>query len=612
MDQSYPLATKLKLCTITCIVMLFLAMLPQINLWLVRGSHWNGAYVSATGDEVIYSAYLNAIIVGRARKNDPFAGKDSTPGAPLPESTFSIQFMPAYAIALVAQVFGVSASTAMIFLAGTAALFASLSVFWMLDAITNNGRLAAAGTLFVLCLAGLTSGTGLVGVVLRNPLAAPILPFLRRYQPAAAFPLFFVFLSLVWTSLRSQVTRRAGIAMSGATAVFIILVFSYIYLWTAAAAWLICISLLWLYFRPADRRRVLFVLILIGSAACFALLPYFYLISRRSPHMDDTQALILTHRPDLFWSAEIAGMFAMLILRVVTWRRQITWSDPRVLCAASLAVLPLVTLNQQVITGKSLQPHHFAYFVVDYCVLLSVVICVQLYCTHISRRRLLWISALFVAWALTETGLTAHLASVPLAVRRDEIVPVFLRLKKLSEEDGTVEGLRVNGRAPVTVFSPVMEVSGTLPTWTSQATLLDMRGLDFGSASFTDRKQFFYLHLYYSVINPSLLDQALRDKGADLQMNFYARSVMWGYHRVIPELGYKSQVITDQEIDREVQDYQNYLNSFSLNEVMKRPLTYAIIPAQGNFDFINLDRWYERDAGERVGDYVLYRLKLRP
>jgi hypothetical protein len=45
--------------------------------------------------------------------------------------------------------------------------------------------------------------------------------------------------------------------------------------------------------------------------------------------------------------------------------------------------------------------------------------------------------------------------------------------------------------------------------------------------------------------------------------------------------------------------------------VIERPLTYAVIPADINFDFSNIDRWYERDAGERAGAYVLYRLKVR-
>ncbi len=46
-------------------------------------------------------------------------------------------------------------------------------------------------------------------------------------------------------------------------------------------------------------------------------------------------------------------------------------------------------------------------------------------------------------------------------------------------------------------------------------------------------------------------------------------------------------------------------------EALKRPITYAVIPIEGSFDFSNLDRWYERDVGERVGTYTLYRLKLR-
>ncbi len=33
-------------------------------------------------------------------------------------------------------------------------------------------------------------------------------------------------------------------------------------------------------------------------------------------------------------------------------------------------------------------------------------------------------------------------------------------------------------------------------------------------------------------------------------------------------------------------------------------MTYAVIPADVNFDFANLDRWYESDAGERVGLFI--------
>src|SRR5262245_16782816 len=114
MNQTSSGSAKWKLCAAICLAMTFLSLLPEINLWIARGREWNGAYASATGDEVIYSAYLNALINGRPRKNDPFAGRDSTLGSPLPESSFSIQFIPPYAISFLARAFNASASTSMI------------------------------------------------------------------------------------------------------------------------------------------------------------------------------------------------------------------------------------------------------------------------------------------------------------------------------------------------------------------------------------------------------------------------------------------------------------------------------------------------------------------
>jgi hypothetical protein len=56
-----------------CSAMVLLSLLPQLHLWLVRGRDWNGGYVSPQGDELLYSAYINALIDGRTRKNDPLA-----------------------------------------------------------------------------------------------------------------------------------------------------------------------------------------------------------------------------------------------------------------------------------------------------------------------------------------------------------------------------------------------------------------------------------------------------------------------------------------------------------------------------------------------------------
>jgi hypothetical protein len=602
-------ASKWKWCVLPSIAMVLLSLLPQIHLWIVRGSDWNGAYVSPQGDEVLYSAYINALMEGRTRKNDPFGGKDNSASVPLAESTFSIQFVPAYTISLLARTFHASASTAFIALNAVAALLASLSVFWLLNRIAGDDRLAAAGTLFVLCLGGALGSYGVFGTFI--DIAVPALPFLRRYQPAAAFPLFFVFQVLVWRALTSQDKR--GIRLWAPLAGFTLasLIFSYLYLWTAAAAWLACLGVLWLYFRPFERRRTMALLTTIGAVAAVALVPYLYLLSDRGTTLDEQQTLISTHRPDLLRVHEILGAVILLVLVIGILRRRIVRAEPRLIYAASLAMLPFVVFNQQIVTGKTMQVFHFEIFAINYSTTVGLLIMVTLLWKPVPRRWLIWMAALSVSWGLIVVGLPARVAFVPLAVANDRSIPVLLRLKELSKEDGTIADLRSKGQASALVFSPSVELIRLLPTWTSQGTLLDIGGLDFGSVTKEERKRFLYTHLYYSNAQTETLRKVLNAMPDDTGLDIYARSVIFGHDRVTPALSLHFKPIQQNEVEQEVLTYQTYANSFSREEALKRPIAYAVIPVAGNFDFSNLDRWYERDAGERVGDYTLYQLKMR-
>jgi hypothetical protein len=201
---------------------------------------------------------------------------------------------------------------------------------------------------------------------------------------------------------------------------------------------------------------------------------------------------------------------------------------------------------------------------------------------------------------------------VPAAIARDEIVPVFMRLRDLSKVDGTIADLGARGRTSTLVFSPDVSLTKWLPTWTSQGTLLDQTGVDCGAATFDQRKEFFFLHLYYSKVDAESLSQALTGALNPPRKELTsAATVLFGYGRVFTELGSQSKGIQEDEIKREVNAYRMYVLSFTREEALKRPIGYAIVAAADNFDFSNIDQWYDRDVGERIGDYVLYRLKLR-
>jgi hypothetical protein len=74
----------------------------------------------------------------------------------------------------------------------------------------------------------------------------------------------------------------------------------------------------------------------------------------------------------------------------------------------------------------------------------------------------------------------------------------------------------------------------------------------------------------------------------------------------------QAKPITSEEIALQVADYENYYASFTRDRAVKHILSYVVVPSTAGPNLSNLDRWYQRDQGEQVGDYILYRVQLRP
>jgi hypothetical protein len=246
----------------------------------------------------------------------------------------------------------------------------------------------------------------------------------------------------------------------------------------------------------------------------------------------------------------------------------------------------------------------------NYAVLVGVVIAVALLRGPVPQRLLILVATLSLVWGAIEVGLPARLTFVPLAINNERMIPVLLRLNELSKADGTFADLRTANKPSPLVFSPYIAVNSWLPTWTSQGTLLDIGGLDLGHVSPAERKEFLYMHLYYARVDGSALRKPFEGTATDVGLK-YARAAIFGHERIIPGLNLHFEPIKQEEIEQAIREYQTYVDSFSREQAVKRPLAYAVVLAEDKFDFTNLDRWYERDNGERVGDYVLYQLKLR-
>jgi hypothetical protein len=602
--------TKLRwrLGVLAGIAMLILALYPQLNLWVTRGSAWNGAYAYNDIDEVAYAAYLQALIDGRPRRNDPFIGRDDAPNARQPESLFSIQFIPPYAIALFARPLGINASWAMIITGALAAFATALALFWLLGMVTKDDRIAATGALMVLCLGTLACAQGAIIQLTGRGLAYPYLPFLRRYLPALPFPVFFVFCALVWRSLKNESRRAFYLSAAGAGVAFAVLVYSYFYLWTTAAAWLACFAALLLIAKPDGWKRDFKALAITGAIAILALLPYAMLLANRATTMDSVQLLTLTRTPDLLRPPTIIGMLVLAILVYGVKRGRLEWRNKQTLFAAAFALTPLLVFNQQIVTGRSLQPIHYEVFIVNYVAAFAVILTAALIwgtnTNAIAKRKLtsrvlLILALVTFGWGVIEADITTHVVDEQNIIRDDAML-VGRRLRELAREWEAA-----GGEKPGVVFSPNLIQGDDLPTLAPQGVLWARHLHIFSGTTWEESKERFYQHLYYTGLNAGWLEAELNDG------NYVVVIALFGWGRHHDRLTVNATPLTPEEIAAEVDHYAQYTASFNRERAASPLLSAVVTHTDGEPDLTNLDRWYERDAGERLGKFMLYRLKRR-
>ena len=594
------------------IAMMFVALFPQIHFMGHRGREWHGANAITHPDEVAYSAYLASLVRGNPRRYDPYTGRGEQSEAP--ESLFSIQMVPAYSVALPSRWLGLSAPAAFMILPALCALAASLAIFWFIALVTHDERFSAAAVLGILGFGTLIAGQGIARHVLNLNYLIPLwisnrvsppslyhLPFLRLYQPAVAFPLFFLLCGLVWLALTCPAQRYAISAAAGAGLVFVLLVFSYFYLWTAAAAWLGCLCALWLLVNGSERKRTMMVIAIILAFAAAGLGAYLRMLSHRAATVDAAQALMLTHRPDPFRVPEIVVLCVLAVLGAGLWRRILRARDPVVLLAASFALTVLIVFNQQIITGRSLQPIHYQWFIANYCALTAVALTAALWWRSESRRlltnsRLALIAIVALLFAFGEVWLAASVSwDYNLAV--DEGKPVADRLAQYGQADGPPT-------VPVALMAD-FRLADRLPTDAPQAVLWAPRMLVFPGVTEAENRERFLQQLYYLGYD---------EKKFWAELDHPDWSFLAGilpYQRLSPVVSGSNAPVTPEELRAQVTSYLEYSRTFNRVRAASPTLSYLVVHAEKQPDYANLDRWYERDAGERIGNFILYRLKLR-
>lgn len=567
---------RLRWALLAALLMAIITSIPQIHLWYIRGSEWNGSCAYMDTDELEYAAYTNALKDGRPRRSNPYTGNDQS-GA---ESYFSLQFFPAYVVAFAARLLNLRIDTVYIILLPLATIATVLVVWWFLLELTAKPLLAIVGAICVISL-GTAAAHSPLQVFESFGTGYDPFPFLRRYSPAVPFPIFLLSSLFIWRAL----TRKlAWGVLSGVG--FIILVYSYFFLWSALAAWFFTILVLWFIARPSDRVKTLKLSGLLIVFGAIGLTPYLWSVMHRPKSMDRGQILELTHAPDLFRGPEIYGAIIICLLLYHFRARVREWADPRVLFTASFALAPFIVFNQQIITGRSLQPFHYEEFTANYWVVIAAFIALGMK-RYISKRVIIYLASGGIGVAVLLGVLNSRIMESS-NVRLDQVREVGL---KLDQENSS--GV---------VFASDRYLTHSISVYSRMPVLWARYLYLFSNIDFTEQKQRYYQHLYYSEVDPTHYVNMLRE-------DFTTRLAVFGAERANPVLTANHHPITDADVANAALEYEQFTKSFDSTFAFTPLLSYAVVSPDDKLS--NIDKWYERDAGEKFGEFVIYRLKPR-
>jgi hypothetical protein len=557
---------------LAALTMAVLSLVPQLDLRLRRGADYQGAYAYAHYDEDFYAAYLNSLILGRPRRSDPLVDNTNHPNAssaPV-ESFFSIQFLTPGVLVTLSRLFRLNAPQVLIVYPPLLALAAAAVLFLLLREITSDAKLSALGAFFILCFGALAGRDGKMVHLLDYQVWYAGFPFLRRYHPGIGLPLFFVFVVLIWRTATKQDRSAVGTSIAAGVC-FALLVFSHLFVWTAALAWVVIFTLLWFFTQANGRASFARHLAIAGVPSVAAIAAYGALISGMASNTAMGQGLEHLRAPDLIRGPEMSGIaLLVLIILGVRWSRIGSWRDPRVILALSFVLLPLAVFNQQVITGYSLQPFHFEIFITNYVVLTGAVLVFALFLKRPLSTKALWgLFFITLAWGITEIRYST-IRERERNLARDAFVPVATRLISLHGADRKKRGV---------VFSPDTYV------------VADNIG------------ERFFQYLHYGGVSAERLAEKLKAN------NFVETCALFGYERSTRHLTRNFTPVTPPEIDSKTQKYEVFIASREQQMMGNPDLDYVIVPNSVPFDYSAIDRWYQRDSGENLGAYSLFRLQ---
>jgi len=276
--------------------------------------------------------------------------------------------------------------------------------------------------------------------------------------------------------------------------------------------------------------------------------------------------------------------------------------ERKTLFTLATALVPIIVFNQQVLTGRSLQPIHYQVFIGNYVAGLALLMSIGL----LLRRPLVnggatvraactALMAAAVVWGFVECHYTVRVLDDANIVR-DEALPVARRLEQLAGDDPD--------RFSQTVLSFDGIFADDMPTVAPQNVLWSRHQHVFAGLTWQQNKERYYRYLYYSGVDEQGLDELLKK-------DFVSQIALFGWGRHSDRLSSNAKPLTYGEIAEEARNYGRFIASFSRATAADPLLSYVVVNYEYPPDLAPVEKWYELSEPETIGNYTLYKARLR-
>ncbi len=320
--------------------------------------------------------------------------------------------------------------------------------------------------------------------------------------------------------------------------------------------------------------------------------------------MDEVQLLVLTRAPDLWRVPSLISYTVIVMLILGVLLKSIRLKDRATLFVLTLALTVIVVFNQQVLTGRELQPIHYQVFIGNYVAGLALVLMLGILFKSLAQSKGRQISFAILAviaavWGIVECHYTVRVLDEANLIR-DEGMPVGKRLTELSVNDLPSP----QSQRAVTLALSLIQAD-ELPTIAPQAVLWARHQHVFAGVTWQENKERYYQYLYYNDLDEEWLENAIKEG------DFVPMIALFGWGRHTSRLSSQATGLSNAEIEAEARSYGQYRQNFSFKEASHPTVSYLVFPADWDPALENFKKWYELGQAETHGKYVIYPTKLR-